>query len=94
MPIVHNIDQNFQDLDKNEEEEIPRALKNLIDWEEERHAKPLVDEIVSINVGIEKDPRLIQIGSTLSSEECEQLVASCKGIQRCFCMVLRRHARN
>ena len=34
VPIVHNIDQNSQDLDKNEEEEIPRALTTLIDWEE------------------------------------------------------------
>ena len=75
MPIVHNIDKTFINLDKNEKEEIPRALKNLIDWEEERRAKPLVDERFYVNVGTKKDPRLIQIGSTLSSEERDQLVA-------------------
>ena len=31
------------------------------------HAKPLTNEIMLVNVSTEKDPGLIQIGSTLSS---------------------------
>lgn len=84
VPIVHSIDQNFQNFDENEEEGIPWALKNLINWEEERRAKLLVDEIVSVNVGTEKDHRLVQIGSALSSEEREQLVALLKEFKDVF----------
>ncbi|KAF5932808.1 hypothetical protein HYC85_028979 [Camellia sinensis] len=52
--------------------------------EEERFVKPLVDEIIPINVGTEKDPHLVQIGSTLSSEERERLVALLKDFKDIF----------
>ena len=59
-------------------------MKHLIDREEERFVKPLVDEIIPINVGTEKDPCLVQIGSTLSSEERERLVALLKDFKDVF----------
>jgi len=37
-----------------------------------------MNEIMSVNVSTEKDPSLVQIGSTLSSEEDERLVALLK----------------
>ena len=43
-----------------------------------------MDEITTVNVGTEKDPRLVQIGSTLSSEEREHLVALLKDFKVVF----------
>ena len=73
VPLVYCIDQDFQNFNENEEEGIPLVLKILINREDERFAKPLIDEIIMINVGTEKDLRLIQIRSTLSSEKHERL---------------------
>ncbi|KAF5933234.1 hypothetical protein HYC85_029405 [Camellia sinensis] len=84
VPLVYCIDHDFQNFDENDKKGIPRVLKHLINQEEERFVKPLVDEIISINVGIEKDPRLVQIGSTLSSEECEHSVALLKDLKDVF----------
>ena len=72
VPVVYCIIQVFQNFDENDEEEILSILKHLIDREQERVVKPFVDEITSINVGTEKDSRLVQIGSTLSSKEHER----------------------
>ena len=47
------------DSKENEKEVIPRVLQNLINWEKERHAKPLMIEIMLVNMSIEKDPDLI-----------------------------------
>jgi len=61
MPLSHCIDQRFQNFfqnyDENKEEGIPRDLQNLINKEEERHAKPLMNGIMPINVSTEKDHR-------------------------------------
>ncbi|GMP63150.1 hypothetical protein CsSME_00024952 [Camellia sinensis var. sinensis] len=84
VPLVYCIDHDFQNFDENDEEGIPLVLKHLIDREEERFVKPLVDEITPINVGTEKDPRLVQIRSTLSSEEHEHLVALLKDFKDVF----------
>ena len=78
VPLVYCIVHDFQNFDKNDEEGIPLVLKHLIDREEERFVKPFVDEIISINVSTKKDPRLVKIGSTLSSEERECLAALLK----------------
>ena len=43
-----------------------------------------MDEITSVNVGTEKDPRQVQIGSMLSSEERERLVALLKDFKDVF----------
>ena len=56
----------------------------MLDQEQERFVKPLVDEITQINVGTEKDPWLVQIGSTLSSEARERLVALLKDFKDVF----------
>ncbi|KAF5934654.1 hypothetical protein HYC85_030825 [Camellia sinensis] len=53
--------------------------------EKERFVKPLINEIIAINVGTtEKDLRLVQIGSTLSLEERERLVALLKDFKDVF----------
>ncbi|GMP54864.1 hypothetical protein CsSME_00019890 [Camellia sinensis var. sinensis] len=84
VPLVYCINHDFQNFDKNDEEGIPLVLKHLIDREEERFVKPFVDEIIAMNVGTEKDPRMVQIGSTLSSEERERLVALLKDFKDVF----------
>ena len=43
-----------------------------------------MDEITIVNVGTEEDPRLVQIESTLSSEERERLVALLKDFKDVF----------
>mgnify|MGYP003703523375 CR=1 FL=1 len=60
---LYYINHDFQNFDENDKKGIPLVLKHLIDREEETFVKPLVDEIIPINVGAEKDPRLVQIGS-------------------------------
>ena len=57
------------DFDDFMEEEIPPELKNLIDFEEKRCAKPNMDETQTINIGTEEDPKLFLIGSTLTLEK-------------------------
>ena len=84
MPLVYCIDQDFQNVNENDEEEIPLALKNLINREEERRAKPCIDEIIAINVGNEKDPCLVQIRPPLSSEKRERLIAFLKDFKDVF----------
>ena len=84
VPLIYCINQDFQSFDENDEEEIPPVLKHLIDWEEGRFVKPLVDEITSINANTEKDPHLVQIGSTLSSEERKRLVTLLKDLKDVF----------
>ncbi|KAI8530118.1 hypothetical protein RHMOL_Rhmol11G0030600 [Rhododendron molle] len=49
--------------------DIPNEIHALIERENERHAKPLKEEVVSINWKDENDPRMVQVGSTLSLEE-------------------------
>ena len=53
-------------------------MQRLIEQEQEKFVKLLMDEITTVNIGTEEDPRLVQIGSTLSSEERERLVALLK----------------
>ncbi|KAF5933295.1 hypothetical protein HYC85_029466 [Camellia sinensis] len=84
MPLIYCINSDFQNFDENDEKEIPPVLKYLLEQEQERFVKPLVDEITQINVGIEKDPRLVQIGSTLSSKERECLVSLLKDFKDVF----------
>mgnify|MGYP003702686569 CR=1 FL=1 len=84
VPLIYCINQDFQNFDENNEEEIPLVLKYLLDQEQERLVKPLVDEITTINVGTEKNPKLVQIGSTLSSEEPERLVTLLKDFKDVF----------
>lgn len=51
------------------EEEIPEELRSLIRREDKRHAQPIKEEIISINLKNESNPRMVQIGSGLSPEE-------------------------
>lgn len=52
---------NFVDPDNSDEyeEEIPEVLREMIDLKEERKAKLIVDEMIVINLGDEKDPKLV-----------------------------------
>ena len=52
---------------KTKRKEFLKICKNLINGEKDKHAKPLMNEIMFVNVSTEKDPHLIQIGPTLSS---------------------------
>ncbi|XP_028105526.1 uncharacterized protein LOC114304566 [Camellia sinensis] len=67
-PLIYCINQDFHNFNENKEEEIPLALKSLIHREEERHAKSCIDERIAIKLGIEKDPRLVQIRKKLDYE--------------------------
>ena len=59
-------------------------LKNLIDFEEERRAKPNMDETQTINIGTEEDPKLVLIGSTLTLEEKSELTSLLKEYKDVF----------
>ena len=69
---------------KTTRKKIPPILQRLIEQEQERFVKPLMDEITTVNVGTQEDPRLVQIGSTLSLEERERLVALLKDFKDVF----------
>ena len=84
VPLIYCMNQDFQNFDEYDEEEIPPFLQRLIDQEQEAFVKPLKDEITTVNGGTEKDPRLVQSGSTLSSEERERLVALLKDFKDVF----------
>ncbi|KAI8555050.1 hypothetical protein RHMOL_Rhmol05G0144200 [Rhododendron molle] len=49
--------------------DIPKEICALIEREDERHAQPLKEEVVSIHLKDENNPRMVQVGSTLSPEE-------------------------
>ena len=51
------------------EEEIPKELRSLIERENERHAQPIKEEVISINLKDENNPHMVQIGSGLTPEE-------------------------
>ena len=59
VPLIYCLNQDFQNFDENDEEEIPPVLQRLIDQEQERFVKPLMDEITTVNVVIKKDPQLV-----------------------------------
>ena len=46
VPLIYCINSDFQNFDENDEEEIPPILQRLIEQEQERFVKPLVDEII------------------------------------------------
>ncbi|KAI8568216.1 hypothetical protein RHMOL_Rhmol02G0180800 [Rhododendron molle] len=49
--------------------DIPKEICALIEWEDESHAQPLKEEVISLNFKDENDPSMVQVGSTLSPEE-------------------------
>ena len=56
VPLIYCLNQDFQIFDENDEDEIPPVLQRLIEQEQERLVKPLIDEITTVNIGTEKDP--------------------------------------
>ncbi|KAG5524070.1 hypothetical protein RHGRI_030912 [Rhododendron griersonianum] len=64
--------------------DIPKEILSLIEREDERHAQPVKEEVVSINLRNEGDPRITQIGSALSEEERRALVNLLKEFEDVF----------
>ena len=81
VPSINCVDPNNEN---DFEGEIPQELLDLIKEKNEKRPRPVFEETVSINLGNEEDPRMVQIGSTLSSEEHEQLVDLLKEFQDVF----------
>ena len=83
----------FNIVIKTKRKEFIRFCRNLIISEKERHAKPLMNETILVSVSTEKDPGLIQIGSTLSSARA--ICRFLKNFQKqMFCAALRRPVWN
>ena len=59
-------------------------MQRFIEQEQGRFVKPLTDEIITVNIGTEEDPQLVLLGSTLSSEDRERLVALLKDFKDVF----------
>ncbi|KAI8559871.1 hypothetical protein RHMOL_Rhmol04G0209100 [Rhododendron molle] len=64
---INYVDPDIEGIDF--DGDIPKEIRALIEREDERHAQPLKEEVVSINLKDENDPRMVQVGSTLSPEE-------------------------
>ncbi|XP_077226343.1 uncharacterized protein LOC143859575 [Tasmannia lanceolata] len=76
---------NNQDSPSNEEaDETPFEIKYMIQQEEIRRAKPLEEEIETVNIGDETLIREIRIGKTLSPEEREELITLLKEFKEVF----------
>lgn len=41
--------------------------------EEKMHAQPILEEIITVNISFENNPKIVQIGTNLSSQEVEKL---------------------
>ncbi|KAG5528960.1 hypothetical protein RHGRI_029577 [Rhododendron griersonianum] len=54
--------------------DIPKEIRSLIEREDERHAQPVKEEVVSINLRDEGNPQMTQISSALSAKERQALV--------------------
>ncbi|KAI8550362.1 hypothetical protein RHMOL_Rhmol06G0099900 [Rhododendron molle] len=63
---------------------IPKEIRSLIEREDERHAQPVKEEIVLINLRDEGYPQITQIGSALFLEEREALVNLLKEFEDVF----------
>ena len=66
------------------EEEIPKEIRALVEREDERHAQPVKEEVISINLRNEENPRMVQIGSTLTPEETQTLTDLLKEFEDVF----------
>jgi hypothetical protein len=65
--------------------------EHLINEEDKAKIKPIENETTKINLGTLRDPKEVKIGSTLSSQEQEELIKLLKDF-RSICMVIRRYA--
>lgn len=55
------------------EGEILECLEEMFERKEERRAQPIIEEAISINVGTEEDLKIVNLCSSLCSQECESL---------------------
>ncbi|KAG5564943.1 hypothetical protein RHGRI_000971 [Rhododendron griersonianum] len=79
---INCVDPNDEEIDF--KGEIPEEIRSLIEREDERHAQPVKEEVVSINLRDEGNPRMVQIGSALSEEERQALVELLKEFEHVF----------
>ena len=56
------------------------------------YVEPIKEETQSVNLGADDEPKMVQIGNTLTSSEKDALVTLLKEFKRGICMVIRRHA--
>ncbi|XP_077221648.1 uncharacterized protein LOC143855417 [Tasmannia lanceolata] len=68
-----NKNNNKEPSSDEDADKTPPEIKYMIKQGEERRAKPLEEEIETINIGDETETRKIRIGKTLSPEEREEL---------------------
>ena len=80
LPMINCVDSD----NPNFEEEIPKEILEFIEREEERHAKPFSEEIITANIGFENEPKLVKIGATPSSQESEKLILLLKEYKDVF----------
>ncbi|XP_077242451.1 uncharacterized protein LOC143882962 [Tasmannia lanceolata] len=69
----NNNNNNKEPSSDEDADETPLEIKYMIKQGEERRAKPLEEEIETINIGDGTETRKIRIGKTLSPEEREEL---------------------
>ncbi|XP_077221935.1 uncharacterized protein LOC143855747 [Tasmannia lanceolata] len=80
-----NINNDNQDSFSDEDaDETPLEIKHMIQQEESRRARPLEEEIETVNIGDETLIREIRIGKTLSPEEREELITLLKEFKEVF----------
>lgn len=72
---------NDECVDPNHDYNVQKEIKDLIKREEERPTQNVVEKTLSKNLGTEDDPKLVQIGSTLSSEECKKWISLLKELK-------------
>ncbi|XP_077232000.1 uncharacterized protein LOC143865636 [Tasmannia lanceolata] len=80
VPVSASLSDEFNNKNNNKEpspdedaDETPPEIKYMIKQEEERRAKPVEEEIETINIGDETEAQEIRIGKTLSPEKREEL---------------------
>ncbi|KAI8538534.1 hypothetical protein RHMOL_Rhmol09G0111000 [Rhododendron molle] len=80
LPMINCMD--FDNL--NFEEEILKEILEFIEREEEMHAKPFSEEIITANIGSKNEPKMVKIGAKLSSQESEKLILLLKEYKDVF----------
>ena len=56
------------------------------------HVEPIKEETQLVKLGTDDEPKMVQMGNTLTSSEKDALVTLLKEFKRGICMVIRRHA--
>lgn len=79
LPIMNCVDSDNPIF----KEEIPKEIIEFTE-REERHAKPIFEEIITVNIGSEKYPKMVKIDATLSFQESKKLTLLLKEYKDVF----------